>query len=61
MFAPFLQPRQLQGEALQIEAIARLQADTVLFALPSFSQAPQCEQPEADSEHAHALFQRCLA
>ncbi|WP_263516540.1 hypothetical protein [Paucibacter sp. DJ2R-2] len=42
MFAPFIQPRQLQGEALQIEAIAR-------------------EQPEADSEHTQALFQRCLA
>jgi len=49
------------GSLAQIEAIARLHADTVLCALPACGHAPQREQPEAVIAHTQALFQRCLA
>ena len=49
------------GSLAQIEAIARLHADTKLCVLPGCGHAPQREQAEAVIEHTNALFQRCLA
>lgn len=49
------------GSLAQIEAIARLHADTVLCALPGCGHAPQREQPEMVIEQTQALLQRCQA